>query len=210
MVPNMGNRLKQLREASDLTQEEVAERMHISKSQYVKLERGERRLTQEYISRAAQAFRVSDAEILSKQDANLVPIMGLIGAGAEINPDYEQTPPEGLDQVELPFPLPDDMIAFEVRGDSMLPAYKDGHIIICYRDQRRPTHAFFGEEAAVKTADGRRFLKTIMRGSSGVNLLSWNAGPIENVQLEWVGEIFAAMPRSSIRKMHQQAARAMG
>lgn len=197
----MGNRLKDLREAARLTQEQAAELMNVSKSQYVKLERGERRLTQDYIARASSAFRVTEAEILSRQDGNMVPLMGFIGAGAEINPDFEQTPPEGLDQIELPFPLPDDMVAFEVRGDSMLPAYKDGHVVICYREQRRPTQAFYGEEAAVKTADGRRFLKTIMRGSSGINLLSWNAGPIENVELEWIGEIFAALPRSSIRKM---------
>lgn len=134
-----------------------------------------------------------------------VPIMGYLGAGAEIEPEFEQTPPEGLDHVTLPFPLPADMIAFEVRGDSMLPAYKNGHVIIVYRDQKKPLESFYGEEAAVRTSDGRRFIKTIMRGASGlVNLLSWNAAPIENVRLDWVGEIFATLPRSSIRHVTKQ------
>ncbi len=40
--------------------------------------------------------------------------MGRIGAGATIEPEYEQVPPEGLGEVELPFPIDDDIIAFEV------------------------------------------------------------------------------------------------
>ena len=35
---------------------------------------------------------------------NSVPIMGRVGAGASIEPEHEQVPPEGLGEVELPFP----------------------------------------------------------------------------------------------------------
>lgn len=135
----------------------------------------------------------------------VVRIMGFLGAGAEVEPDFEQVPAEGLDQVEVPFPLPDDMIAFRVHGDSMLPVYKDGHLIIVYRDQKKPLESFYGEEAAVRTADGRRFIKTIIRGPDGtVNLLSWNAKAIEGVRLEWIGEIFATLPPGIARKIERQ------
>ncbi len=142
---------------------------------------------------------VKDGGISELESA--IPLMGRIGAGAEIQPDFEQVPPEGLDQIMVPFPLPDEMIAFEVNGDSMLPVYKHGAVVIVYREQKRPVHAFYGEEAAVRTTDGRRFIKTIMRGASGVNLLSWNAAPIEDVGVEWIGEIFAVLPRSSLNKV---------
>lgn len=136
-----------------------------------------------------------------------VPIMGYLGAGAEVEPDYEQVPPEGFDTVELPFPLPDDMIAFRVRGISMLPVFKDGAVVIVYREQRRAIETFYGEEAAVRTIEGKRYIKTITRGSrSGtVNLMSWNdPQPIENQRLEWIGEIFTIMPPTSIRKAERQ------
>lgn len=135
------------------------------------------------------------------QFSSMVPLMGFVGAGAEVEPEFEQIPPEGLDQIEVPFPLPPDMIALQVRGDSMLPVYKDGSIIIVHREQKRPLQAFYGREAAVRTSDGRRFIKTIMRGAKGVNLISWNAQPIENVHLEWIGEIFAVFPPTSIRHL---------
>lgn len=138
-----------------------------------------------------------------------VPIMGYLGAGAEVEPDYEQVPPDGFSQVTLPFPLPGDMIAFQVRGVSMLPVFKDGAIIVVWREQRRPIESFFGEEAAVRTAEGKRFIKTIMRGSlpNTVNLMSWNdPQPIENQRVEWIGEIFTIMPPKALR----QAQRAGG
>ncbi len=128
-----------------------------------------------------------------------VPVMGYLGAGAEIEPDFEQVPPEGLEQVDLPFAVAEDLIAFRVKGISMLPFYKEGSVVVVYREQKKPLEAFYGEEAAVRTSDGRRFIKTIMRGDRGVNLLSWNAAPIENVSIEWIGEIFANIPASALR-----------
>lgn len=134
-----------------------------------------------------------------------VPLMGYLGAGAEVEPEFEQVPPEGLDQIELPFSLDEDLIAFTVRGDSMLPFYKDGATIVVYREQKRPLTTFYGEEAAVRTSDGRRFIKTIMRGQDDtVTLYSSNASPIESVRLEWIGEIFAVLPPSALRKAARQ------
>lgn len=136
-----------------------------------------------------------------------IPVMGFLGAGAEVEPDYEQVPPEGIEQVTVPFPLPDDMIAFRVKGISMLPVFKPDAVIIVHREQKKPLTSFYGEEAAVRTSDGRRFIKTINRGAlpGTVNLISWNdVQPIENVRLEWIGEIFATLPPSAIRKIERQ------
>ena len=84
----------------------------------------------------------------------------------------------------------------------MLPVYKDGHIVVVYREQKRPVDAFYGEDAAVRTSDGRRFLKTVMKGSP-ITLTSFNAAPIENIGLDWIGEIFAVLPQNTIKKIQK-------
>src|ERR1700690_3816793 len=146
--------------------------------------------------------------IIEYLQLNSVPIMGRVGAGATIEPEHEQVPPEGLGESELPFPIAEETIAFEVVGDSMLPKYENGDIIVVYRDQRHPLTSFYGEEAAVRLKSGERYLKTIERGKSAhsVNLTSFNAKPINGVKLEWIGEICVTLPRGQIERLRARAA----
>src|SRR5580692_5022639 len=146
--------------------------------------------------------------IIDYLELNAVPIMGRVGAGASIGPELEQVPPEGLGEVELPFPIAEETIAFEVVGDSMLPKYESGDIIVVYKEQRHPPASFYGEEAAVRLTTGERYLKTIERGKSKtqVNLTSFNAKPIPGVKLEWIGEICVTLPRAQIERMRAKSA----
>jgi repressor LexA len=139
---------------------------------------------------------------------NSVPIMGRVGAGASIEPEHEQVPPEGLGEIELPFPMAEETIAFEVAGDSMLPKYENGDVIVVFREQRHPLSSFYGEEAAVRLKTGERYLKTIVRGKSPslVNLTSFNAKPIVGVKLDWIGEICVTLPRGQIERLRNKAA----
>ena len=106
-------------------------------------------------------------------------VVGRIGAGAEIMPEYEQIPPEGLFEIELAFPLPPEAVAFAVEGDSMWPRYNSGDVVICGKPEV-DAHALTGSEAAVRTSDGKRYLKTIRRGPKAgtFDLESHNAPPI--------------------------------
>jgi repressor LexA len=148
------------------------------------------------------------APIVEYLELDSVPIMGRVGAGAIIEPEYEQVPPEGLGEVELPFAIAEETVAFEVAGDSMLPKYENGDIIVVYREQRHPLGSFYGEEAAVRLKSGERYLKTIERGKSPsvVNLTSFNAKPIVGVKVEWIGEICMTLPRGQIKRLRAKTA----
>ena len=154
-------------------------------------------------------IKASEIEpIMEYLGLNLVPIMGRVGAGAVIEPEDEQVPPEGLGEVELPFPISGETIAFEVSGDSMLPKYENGDVIVVYREQRQPLASFYGEEAVVRLKTGQRYLKTVERSktANAVNLTSFNAKPINGVKLEWIGEICVTLPRGQIARMRAKAA----
>ena len=157
----------------------------------------------------ARLIKASEIQpIIDYLELNSVPIMGRVGAGAVIEPEHEQVPPEGLGEVELPFPIAEETVAFEVAGDSMLPKYENGDIIVVFREQRHPVSSFYGEEAAVRLKSGERYLKTIERGQSAslVNLTSFNAKPINGVRLEWIGEICVTLPRGQIERLRTRAA----
>jgi hypothetical protein len=71
-----------------------------------------------------------------------------------IDADFEQEPPEGFAEIEIPYPVPDGAVAFEIVGDSMWPRYDPGDIVICWKVAQTRTEAD-GWEAAVRLTDGR-------------------------------------------------------
>jgi phage repressor protein C with HTH and peptisase S24 domain len=202
----MGNNLRKLRELQNWTHDEAAAAMKMSRGGYIKLERGERLLDENSIRTAAEAFGVTREVVLAEQTP--IRIMGEIGAGGMIEPEFEQVAADGLYTVDLPFPVPDGIDGFEVKGDSMRPAYRPGDIILVWREQRRPTSEYIGEECAVMTTDGHRALKEIQRGRTArtFNLVSHNAGLIEDVGIEWVGEIYLVIKSRQIRAANRARA----
>ena len=141
--------------------------------------------------------------IIEYLELDRVPIMGRIGAGGDIQPDYEQVVADELGQVRVPIAMPGELVAFEVKGESMAPRYDDGDIVVVWAEQKRATETFYGEEAAVRTKDGKRYLKTITQGKtrSVVTLTSFNAKSINNVKLEWIGEIYLVIRASQIGRI---------
>lgn len=135
-------------------------------------------------------------------DTGSVAVMGRVGAGSVIDPDVEQVPPDGLYSVTLPFPVPADMIGFVIEGDSMYPKYEPGDVVVVYKEQRQDTRSYTGQLVAILTEDGRRYLKKVFGGSAPglYRLESFNAAPIQDVSIAWVGEIYASLPATQVFK----------
>ncbi len=164
------------------------------------VQNGDRRgITTETLVALAPVLKTTAAWLLEGVgDGGATPairIVGRIGAGAEILPEFEQIPPDGLSEINLPFPLPPESIAFIVEGDSMWPRYDPGDVVICGKSET-DAHAIIGSEAAVHTADGKRYLKVVRRGSRDgtFDLESHNAPPIRCVTLEWAARILMILP----------------
>lgn len=135
-------------------------------------------------------------------DSNTVTVRGLIGAGATIRPEEEQIPTNGLYQIEAPFPIPEGALAFRIDGDSQWPRYDHGDVVICWAAGTN-IEEVIGWEAAVRTADGHRYLKRILRGRERglFDLESYNAPTIRDVRLEWVARVQAVVRAGDVREL---------
>jgi repressor LexA len=144
-------------------------------------------------------------EIDNPIGTSIVKVDGHVGAGAVIYPNFAEVPPDGLYEIELAWSLRHPMVAYEIVGDSMLPRFDPGQVVICYREGREP-EAMISEFVVVRLKDGRRYLKQLLRGSAPgrYNLASFNSARlIENVEIEWVGEIHVIVPARQFARVNE-------
>ena len=201
-------RLKAAREQVFRTAKEAAESLDVPYGTYTGHEAGTRGIKDDELSKYARRFKVP-LEWLSfgigsieASRGSLLRVVGRVGAGAQIDVDVEQSPGE-FESVEVKFPLPDGVIGFEILGDSMWPRYEEGDIVVCIEDGVDLDTVPDGAEAAVRTDDGLRYLKKIVRtDSEGVyNLESHNAPVIRGVKLEWASDVVVIIPKRKWRKI---------
>lgn len=188
----MGNNLKSLREAKGWTHGQAADAMGVSRSQFIKLERSERQLTQHYIELAAAAFAVPEADIFTA--TREVSIVGYVGAGSEAH--YY----DGADPPNETAPMPpggtDHTVAVEVRGDSLGTIFN--RWIVYYDDVKTPpTPDMLRKLCVVGLQDGRVLVKMLMKGTipGRYHLVSQTEGIIEDAEIVWAAEVRAMAPR---------------
>jgi transcriptional regulator with XRE-family HTH domain len=188
----MANNLKLLRTRSHLTFQQAADRMALSRSFYVKLERGERRLTEDYIMRAAKAFGVDETDVIAERRTTR--IVGRVGAGAEAH--FYADADEDYEEVPQPPNASEQTVGLEINGDSVGAFFNSW--LVFYDDVRSPvTPDLMGKLCVVETLEGKVLVKKLMRGSepNRYHLLSQTESPIENAELLWAAEVTAMTPR---------------
>lgn len=120
-----------------------------------------------------------------------VPLLGFAQAGAGGYFDDAGFPTgQGWDEVELPVASGDGAYALQVQGDSMLPLYRDGDVLILQPDATVRK----GDRVVVKTAAGEVTAKILAsKNSAGIELVSLNpAHPDRNLKMaevEWIARI---------------------
>lgn len=123
-----------------------------------------------------------------------VPLKGYIGAGQVV-----QAVADGHvdDTVESPADRKPDTVAAIVRGDSMLPAFRDGWIL--YWSQQLPPDAMLNQLCVVQLENDDIYVKVLRAGSSDDlwTLQSINAtvGDLVDQVVRWVAPIDWIKPR---------------
>jgi phage repressor protein C with HTH and peptisase S24 domain len=123
--------------------------------------------------------------------AQSVPVIGLAEAGAGGYFDDGGFPVgEGWDEIDFPAVDDEHAYALEVSGDSLLPAYRDGDVIIV--SPAAPIRR--GDRVVVKTRDGEVMAKELKRKSArSIELKSLNAAHGERTlpvdQVLWIARI---------------------
>jgi hypothetical protein len=195
-IETPGDRLKQAREQKGFdSAQEFADAFGFHAVTYRAHENGTRnfnlRKAAEYAKKlSVDAYWLVDGKVpVAPKDAK-TPVVGYIGAGAEVFAIDDHAKGAGMDEVPAPQDATGHEVAVIVRGDSMYPAYSDGDVL--YYDGHEDTmDKALGRECAVKLEDGRILVKMVNRGSAlhQYTLTSHNAPPIQDVRIEWAARI---------------------
>lgn len=179
-------RLRWLRERDRLENAAEAARAYgININTFKSIANGTRGLTAENAILIARHHRVSPGWLMfnegSPDGRDLIPLSGYVGAGQQFH--FVELPEGAGDLTSLRIGG-GETTAMEVRGDSMLPAYRSGDIIFA-GPFTRSMDVVLGEECLVVLEDGRQLLKIVEKGSrpGTVTLLSWNSEAIRDVEM---------------------------
>ncbi len=86
---NLNTKIRALREMKNWSQEQMAERVNMSKNGYAKVERGETRLTVETLDRISQAFDMDLVELISISDKGLICLFSENNSGTHYGNFYQ-------------------------------------------------------------------------------------------------------------------------
>jgi transcriptional regulator with XRE-family HTH domain len=188
----MANRIRQLRKANGLSQQQLAEATGTSNQMIGYLERGERGLTVDWMEKIAAALQVTPADLLSETPQ--VPVVGYVGAGAEMHHyamadhpnEYVPMIPGGNEHT----------VAVEIRGSSLGSIF-DSWLV--YYDEIRfpPTTDMLGKLCVIGLDDDRVLVKRLRRGSAPglYNLESVTEALIEDARIIWAAKVKHMTPR---------------
>lgn len=195
---NTGQRLKKLREDLGLSQEEVAKRIGVGRTTYVKYETGDSKPIRK-INELSKLFGVDADYILcidspeNKESKYIrIPVLGRIIAGLPM-----EVIEDPIDWEEIPRELAatGDFFALKVKGHSMEPRILEGDVVIV----KRQPDVESGKIAVVLVNGNEATLKRVKKQKEGITLIATNISiyephfytneEIEKLPVQILGEV---------------------
>jgi len=90
------NRVRELRKRAGVSQQVLADALHVSKMTISDLERGEIQMTLDYMRRIAKYFGIATVDVLNEEDHNVL----LNDAEAELIRRYREADPTQREMIE--------------------------------------------------------------------------------------------------------------
>ena len=164
--------LKRLRKVSKLTQQQLADKLDLSKSTISMYENGNREPDFETEELIADFFNVDINTLRGVEKSNthkgvMIPVLGYVRAGIPIEAvqeilDYEEISESAAASGEH--------FALRITGDSMEPKFSDGDVVIV----RKQTQVDNGQIAVVLVNGNDATVKKFYRTDNGIKLVSTN------------------------------------
>jgi len=200
-------RLKDAIKDTGRTQRELADALDISETMLSKSISGNRKFKISEVMRMSE-FLGWDTDFtleLIENDTDparrpTLPLVGYVGAGEIVYPIDDHETGGGLDISAFP---PgegrSDLVAVEVRGDSMHPVVQNGWWLYFRRDHDGVSDDCIRRLCIVKVAnDGPTLVKTVLKEGANPGryiLNSYNADPMINVALDWAAPVEWVRPK---------------
>lgn len=179
------NRVRELRLAKSLSQEQLAEKIGLTKQAISQYERGERNPSMTVLDALCDFFNVSSDYLLGKDSVTLrfvgkdeidkleskscvrVPVLGRVAAGIPIDAIEDV-----LDWEEIPemMAATGEFFGLRIKGDSMQPRIADGDVVIV----RSQPDAESGDVVIVQVNGDHATCKRIIKHNTGISLVSFN------------------------------------
>lgn len=200
MTTPLAKKINAIRLTLGLDQAEFGAKLGTTQSAVSRWERGSRP-KHEFLAAIATIANTTIDKLLSDGDvsavpADAIPVVGIVGAGAEVLPYDDYGPGDGMDYVERPSGITGQVVAVEVRGDSLFPTAENGWRLIYAGEQTVLEEEVLNRICVVQLTDGRMLVKRVLRGSQPrrYHLQSTNAPLIEDAEVVWAARVKAIIP----------------
>ncbi|WP_417255341.1 S24 family peptidase [Celeribacter halophilus] len=162
--------------------------------------------------KVAAAFGVQIEDFLNgnftPDTTSAIAVAGRVGAGATVELSDPYPKGDGLYHVACPPQIsPTNIVAVEVQGNSMEPAYEEGDILFYSRDALGVPADAIGKRCIVEDSEGRVWVKLLRRREGQpeglFDLISFHADapPMYDATVKWAAPVKMHLGRDLVTKI---------